>query len=391
MPSAKSSQSATQRNRTPLYDWHAAHGARMVDFAGWSMPVQYTSIVAEHQATRSAVGLFDISHMGRLAISGKAATEFLDSVLTRRATDMKPGQIRYSLVCDEAGGILDDILVYRLTENQDGSPRYLLVVNASNREKIVHWLEDKNPTAAQIEDQTVAKAMVAVQGPRAVEMVDHLFGCELRSLRYYTGTLAKIAGNACYLSRTGYTGEDGCEIICASHAVVAIWEQLAAAAAPLGGLAAGLAARDTLRLEAGMPLYGHELSETINPVQAGLGFAMNLDSRTFVGRDAIAHILVHRKEHEDQPVRIGLQLAGRRVARQGCQLFRGEEKIGAVTSGTFSPTLERPIAMAYVKESAAAADTALAVDIRGHQHTVTVVPLPFYHRGQSTSAGVLLT
>ena len=367
---------------TPLHDWHATHGARMVDFAGWSMPVQYTSIVAEHQATRKAVGLFDISHMGRLEIYGPAATATLDRLLTRRITDMKLGQIRYSLVCNEAGGILDDVLVYRLTEDRDRAPSYTLVVNASNREKIVHWLKQHRDEDTQFEDRTLSQAMVAVQGPRAVELVDKVFGgtlgSELSSMRYYTGASTKLEGKDAYLSRTGYTGEDGCEIICGAQIAVTIWEKLAVAAAHFGGMAAGLASRDTLRLEAGMPLYGHELSEAINPVQAGLGFAMNLRERDFLGRDAIARI----QDQGGQPIRIGLQVAGRRVAREGCRLLRGKTEIGTVTSGTFSPTFDEPIAMGYVKESAAAVGTTLSVDIRGQQQTATVIPLPFYQRGK---------
>ena len=363
---------------TPLHAWHAAQGARLVDFAGWSMPVQYSSIVEEHQATRAAVGLFDISHMGRLEVSGITATAYLDRLLTRRVTDMKPGQIRYSLVCNEAGGILDDILVYRLTKDRDGSPSYVLVVNASNRAKIVSHLEAHHEKDARVEDLTEAQAMIAVQGPQAVKMVDQLFDCRLSSMRYYTGAPSRLGDHDCYLSRTGYTGEDGCEIICEAQSVVSVWEQLAAAAAHVGGRAAGLASRDTLRLEAGMPLYGHELAESINPVQAGLGFALNLRERFFSGRDAIAQF----QDHGGQPVRVGLQLAGRRVAREGCRLLRGDEEIGSVTSGTFSPTFNVPIAMGYVKETAAAVGTVVAADIRGQQQTATVVPLPFYQRGK---------
>ena len=363
---------------TPLHDWHAAQGARLVDFAGWSMPVQYTSIVEEHLATRHKVGLFDISHMGRLKISGPTATAYLDRLLTRRVTDMKPGQIRYSLVCSEAGGILDDILVYRLNEDV-GQPAYMLVVNASNRKKIIQWLEDHTQKDISLEDQTLTTAMLAVQGPQAVKIVQDLFDWNLHALHYYTGNSVKLGNETCYLSRTGYTGEDGCEIMCDPQTALGIWEKLAAAALHIGGKVAGLAARDTLRLEAGMPLYGHELDESINPVQAGLAFAVNLRKRAFVGRDAIANI----QSQGGQPVRVGLQLDSRRVAREGCQLLNQGKEIGTVTSGTFSPTFDRPIAMGYVHESVAAVGTPLEVNIRGQKQMATIVPLPFYQRSNT--------
>jgi aminomethyltransferase len=364
--------------RTPLFDWHVAHGGRMVDFAGWSMPVQYTSIVEEHQATRAAAGLFDISHMGRLLLDGPDAGTFLDSLLTRAVADMKPSQIRYSLACNEAGGVLDDVLVYRPVIRDDQPIGYGMVVNASNRAKIVAWLEaHRGNRNVEIRDMTEAYAMIAVQGPQAIPLLDALTPSEITSLHYYTGEMMSITGVNCFVSRTGYTGEDGCEVICDSDKIEGIWVALVAAAEKVGGSAVGLAARDTLRLEAGMPLYGHELSEEINPVAAGLDFAVNLRDRTFVGKDAI---LAFRQDSH-QPVRVGLQLSDRRVPREGCPILQGEEVVGQVTSGTFSPTFERPIAMGYVKQTATALGASIAVDIRGQQHAAKIVPLPFYERG----------
>lgn len=363
----------TQLSCTPLHDWHTAHGAKMVDFAGWSMPVRYSTIVEEHQATRSAAGLFDISHMGRLRITGAEAVDFLDQLLTRRVTDMKPGQIRYSLVCNEEGGILDDVLVYSLPEQTD---EFLLVVNASNREKIVAWFHQHNSPSVEINDQTFSHAMIALQGPLAVETVDKLFQCGLSTLRYYTGKQIEVEGTDIFITRTGYTGEDGCEIICNAEHAVSLWTKLFEAIDTSEGKPAGLAARDTLRLEAGMPLYGHELSEDINPVQAGLGFALNLKERDFVGRDAIATI----QADGNQPVRVGLQLEGRRVAREGSAVLLGDDQVGTVTSGTFSPTFDKPISMAYASDSCSSVGTSLVVDIRGQQQNAQVVPLPFYER-----------
>jgi aminomethyltransferase len=366
-------------NRTPLYDWHVAHGGRMVDFAGWSMPVQYGSIVDEHHATRRAIGLFDISHMGRLIVDGPDARAFLDSLLTRRIDDMTPGQVRYSLMCNNAGGVLDDVLVYQIHLPEGGLSGYGLVVNASNRTKILAWIGGRRAKFdVQIQDKTGDYAMIAAQGPRAIEALDAITDYELTSLRYYHGVMARIGAYRAFVSRTGYTGEDGCEIICDAADAGILWSQLMERAAELGGGAVGLAARDTLRLEAGMPLYGHELGEDINPVQAGLDFAVNLRNREFAGREAIVRC---QKEHT-QPVRVGLQLEGKRPAREGAVILQADRPVGSVTSGTFSPTFERPIAMGYVKPTAAAPGTPLAVDIRGQHHAAQVVPLPFYQRGK---------
>jgi aminomethyltransferase len=372
---------------TPLHAWHVAHGGRMVEFGGWSMPVQYTSISDEHLATRNAVGLFDISHMGRLQFFGPAAAQFLDTMCTRHIANMKPGQIRYSLVCNKAGGILDDVLVYRLREGDSASrardeesPTFQVVVNASNRQKIVDWFTSHIPDfAARMADITRATAMIAVQGPRALELAREPFGSDLSAMRYYTGDVGQFVDAECYVSRTGYTGEDGCEIICDQSSAVDIWERLITVAKPYDGGPVGLGARNTLRLEAAMPLYGHELSESTNPFQAGLDFAVNFEGREFIGREA----LVKFAADKSLPVRVGLQLDGKRVPREGHAVLQGNETVGEVTSGTFSPTFARPIAMAYVKPNAQAVGTRLAVDIRGTQHAAVVVPLPFYERGRS--------
>lgn len=372
----------TEQARTPLFDWHVAHGGRMVEFANWSMPVQYGSITQEHLATRSAVGVFDISHMGRLQLSGPETAAFLDAVVTRRVTDMRPGQIRYALVCNAAGGILDDVLVYRFAVDgplEDDTPTFQVVVNAANRTKIVEWFQRRLPDfATKLEDVTTQTAMIAVQGPRAVRLLEPLVDCDLTAMRYYTGATGQFDGRRCYVSRTGYTGEDGCELICAANEALAVWERLFAAGGTVGVTPVGLGARDTLRLEAAMPLYGHELSEAVNPIEAGLSFAVNLGGREFVGCEALERFA----RDANQPIRVGLQLDGKRVPRQGAAVFRGDEQVGTVTSGTFSPTFERPIAMAYVQPSAQATGSRLAADIRGTPHAAVVVPLPFYERGR---------
>jgi aminomethyltransferase len=371
--------------RTPLHDWHVAHGARMVDFAGWSMPVQYTSIVEEHHATRTAVGVFDISHMGRLYFFGENNARFLDSVATRRVVDMKGDQVRYSLLCNVEGGILDDVLIYG---SSSPARPMMMVVNASNRTKVVEWLTAKLllgkswrsvDDTTYMYDDTLRTAMIALQGPKAVDVLAPIVEAgrqappDIRTMRHYHYSHECFDG---IVSRTGYTGEDGFEIICRAEHACEIWELLIQSAEKVGGSAAGLGARDTLRLEAAMPLYGHELTEQINPFQAGLGFAVNLGGRDFVGREALERIAAE----SNQPVRVGLQLEGRRVPRQGCVVLQGGNVVGEVTSGTFSPTFERPIAMAYVQRSVQSVPAQLAVDIRGTQHPAVVVPLPFYRR-----------
>lgn len=363
----------------------------MVDFAGWSMPVQYSSIVSEHNSTRTAAGLFDISHMGRLRFDGARTAEFLDSLLTRHVAPLKPGQVAYSLIANEAGGILDDVLVYHLQDAARTS-YYLLVVNASNRQKIVAWIEQHHSSFSDVRVTDVTRdwGMIAVQGPRALEILQPLVQTELAGLDYYWASESSIAGHGGIVSRTGYTGEDGCELILGSAALAGVWEQLVEAAQRVGGQAAGLGARDTLRLEAGMPLYGHELSEEIDPLQAGLGFAVQLDKGPFIGRDALLQL----KADRTRPRRVGLQLEGKRVPREGYSIFAAEpasaetrEQLGYVTSGTFSPTLEAPIAMAYVRPELAVVGTQLAIDLRGRAEMGRVVKLPFYRRGQAPVTG----
>ena len=340
------------------------------------MPVQYESIVAEHHAVRRVAGLFDVSHMGRLRFDGPGAVDFLDRLLTRSVATMPTGAVRYSLVTNEAGGILDDVLVYHLVDGADND-YHLLVVNASNREKILAWIDSKLTGADQVQltDVTDDWAMFAVQGPRALELVQPDVELDLTSLKYYEGHETLIAGHGGIVSRTGYTGEDGVELFVGANVVQQVWQQLIERGKDWGVKAAGLGARDTLRLEAAMPLYGHELDESTDPYTAGLAFAVDLDKR-FIGRDELAVI----KETSPKHTRVGLQLDGRRPAREGYPLYRDDQVVGKTTSGTFSPTLEKPIAMGYVEVESSAMGTSLQVDIRGKMHPAKVVKLPFYRR-----------
>jgi aminomethyltransferase len=378
---------------TPLAAWHAAHGGRMVDFAGWTMPVQYASIVEEHLATRRAAGLFDVSHMGRLSVTGPAAIAWLDSLLTRRGADLAPGQVRYTLVTSDEGpaglAILDDALVAREADAADGTPRLSLVVNASNRDRVVAWLESRLPAAGvTLTDHTRDTAMIAVQGPRAVKIVTGLCpaadAATVAALTNYRATTATVAGRPAAVSRTGYTGEDGLELVVAANDAVGVWEAILAAGGPLGLVPCGLGARDTLRLEAGMPLYGHELVAASDPFALGLGFALNLPAadgrpREFPG----AATLRSMQARPAGRVRVGLICEGKRAAREGSVVTRPGEPaavVGTVTSGSYCPTLGTAAAMAMVDRDAAAEGTPLDVVIRDTAAAARVAPLPFYRR-----------
>jgi aminomethyltransferase len=353
--------------RTPLYDWHVSHGARMVEFGGWDMPVQYTSIVEEHTTVRTAAGIFDISHMGRLSFGGPDALDLIQHVITNNAATMKDMQARYALVCNTGGGIRDDVLVYRWPYG------WAMVVNASNREKIVGWLaEHKGARNVQIMDQTTSTCMIAVQGPKAVQLCDGMFAADAGQLAYYHAMPTQYRGKGCVVSRTGYTGEDGLEIMTSAVQAVELWEDLLAR----GAKPSGLGARDTLRLEAAMPLYGHELNEDINPFQAGLAWAVKLDKGEFIGRDA----LLRRREDPALHRRVGLEVEGKRPAREGAKVLCEGKEIGQVTSGTLTPTLNKAVAMAYVDPACTAPGTACEVDIRGKPASARVVTLPFYGR-----------
>ena len=355
--------------RTILYDWHASHGARIVDFAGWDMPVQYTTILEEHAAVRNAVGLFDISHMGRLSFNGPDALALIQKIYTNNAATMKDGQARYGLVCNDLGGIKDDVLVYRWPYG------WAMVVNASNRTKIVDWIHaSKGGLNVELQDQTLSTCMVAVQGPKALDLVAGLTDADARKLAYYYAAPTRCMGQQAVLSRTGYTGEDGFEIMIGKDHGVALWEEFV----KRGAKPCGLGARDTLRLEAAMPLYGHELSEEIDPFQAGLGWAVKLDKGDFRGKDA----LVRRQNDASLRRRVGLELKGKRIAREGAVVKANGGAVGVVTSGTHSPTFSRPIAMGYVDPAYQKVGTSLPIDIRGNDEEAVVVPLPFYKRAK---------
>ena len=362
---------------TPFYDFHTSNGAKMVDFAGWDMPIMYRSIIDEHNQTRTSGSIFDVSHMGRLLFSGKDAEKFLNRVFTRDVSVQKIGQCRYGLLCNEAGGILDDVIVSKDKKN------WLMVVNASNREKVAaHFDAVRKQMDADIDiaDQTESTAMIALQGPKVVAKVgEHLEAVpQLKRYTFISDSFMMLMKYT--VSRTGYTGEDGVEVILPAKMAGQAMKMLAGKFDKPDAVLkpAGLGARDTLRLEAGMPLYGHELTEQTDPISAGLSWAVNLE-KDFIGAEAL------RKIASDGPKQklVGIELEGRRIARQGAAIA-GSDSTGAgvVTSGTFSPTLQKSIAMAYVDASLAEVETKLSVDLKGESNPATVVPMPFYKRNR---------
>lgn len=357
---------------TPLRDIHESLGATLTDFAGWLMPLRYGSESAEHRAVREAAGLFDLSHMGEIFVTGPQSGEALDYALVGHLSALAPGRARYTMIVNERGGVLDDLIVYRL-----GDEEFMVVANASNYEKVAVELKERAKAYdAVVEDRSDQYALIAVQGPRAQEILSTLTDADLGTLKYYAGLPGLVDGRRALIARTGYTGEDGFELFVANQDAVPLWHAITAAGEPFGLKPAGLSSRDTLRLEAGMPLYGNELSAELTPFDAGLGRVVKFDKPgDFVGRSALEAV------KDDTPRRrlVGLVARGRRVPRHGYPVTKDGAVVGEVTSGAPSQSLGKPIAMAYVDTGA---DSGLAVDIRGSQEPTDVVELPFYRRNK---------
>jgi len=359
--------------KTALNDFHARMGAKLVDFAGWNMPLSYKSIIEEHNATRNNCTMFDVSHMGRVYVSGPDACTLLDLLCTRHIASMEIGQSRYSHMCKENGGILDDLIVSRFEDD-----RFLVVCNASNREKIVSWItQHANNKSVEIDDQTRSTAMLAIQGPATVDIADELLPADILKLKRYRFTIGKYIGVEYVCSRTGYTGEDGFEFILSNASGKLLADALVDPNGAVQGriTLAGLGARDTLRLEAGMPLYGHELHENVDSIAAGQGWCVNLE-KDFIGRDAMARI----QDEGPKRVLVGLEIEGKRIARQDAPIEQDGRTIGEVTSGTTSPTLGKVIAMGFVDAGSSEPGTDLKIDIRGVKTAARVVSLPFFKR-----------
>jgi aminomethyltransferase len=357
---------------TPLAHRHAALGARMVEFAGWMMPLQYTGILEEHRAVRSRAGLFDLSHMGEIFVEGPEAADGLGLALTSNPGALKVGRAQYSMICFPDGGILDDLIVYRLADQ-----RFMIVANASNSAAVSDALTARLAGLKLVlDDRSLATALVAIQGPRAAAIIGPLTDVDLTALRYYAIAEGTVAGVPALVARTGYTGEDGFEVFVEIGAGALVWDALMAAGKAEGIVPVGLGARDTLRLEAGMPLYGNELGPDSTPFEAGLGRVVAFTKEgDFVGRAALA-----KAADEPRKRLVGLAVRGRGIARHGYEVFKGDRRTGIVTSGTLSPTLGDPIAMAYVTPSDAEPGTILEVAIRDQRVPAEVVALPFYKR-----------
>jgi aminomethyltransferase len=358
---------------TPLADRHVALGARMVEFAGWSMPVQYAGIIEEHRAVRNRAGLFDLSHMGELFLEGPEAANALGYALVGEPAALKVGRAQYSMICFPDGGVLDDLIVYRL-----GEERFMVVANASNSAAVSDALAERiEGRKVILDDRSLATALVAIQGPRSLGVLAPLTDVPIADLRYYAIGEGRVAGVPALVARTGYTGEDGFEVFVDVGAAGAVWDALMEGGRSAGVVPVGLGARDTLRLEAGMPLYGNELGPDTTPYEAGLGRVVKLGKEgDFIGRAAL------EKAEADGPRKrlIGLKVTGRGIARHGYELYAGDRRTGMVTSGTLSPTLGEPIAMAYAAPSDAEPGTILEVGIRDQRVPAQVVALPFYSR-----------
>ncbi|AEF82614.1 glycine cleavage system aminomethyltransferase GcvT [Leadbettera azotonutricia] len=356
--------------KTPLYPWHESHGGRIVPFASYLLPVQYESgVIAEHNAVREKAGLFDVSHMGEFAIAGKAALEALQKILTNDFTNMAIGRVRYSLMCNEQGCIIDDLVVCKMDEG-----RYMLVVNAANRDKDAAWIKTKlkeiKLDGASFEDVSDKFAQIALQGPLAPAILSSLSNTIPE--KYYTLIeRGSVAGIDCIVSRTGYTGETGFELYCKPDDAIALWEKIMQAGKNSGLIPCGLGARDTLRLEASMPLYGHEMDETITPFEAGLASAVKMNKDFFIGKEGLTG-----KEKPGR-IRTGLKIIDRGIARENCPVSVNGKNVGKTTSGTFCPHLKAAMAMALLDTSIAAPGNIVDVDVRGRIIKAETCALPF--------------
>lgn len=364
----------SELKKTPLFSIYKDYGAKTIDFGGWELPVQFSGIKKEHEAVRTRAGLFDVSHMGEIEVTGRESLQFLQKMLSNDISKLKPGGIQYTIMCYENGGTVDDLLVYQKGENH-----YFLVVNAANTEKDFEWLQKHLTEDAVIQDVSDKYAMLALQGPFAEKILQRLVDSfnlqELKPFKFADGI--KIAGKKTLVSRTGYTGEDGFEIYCENADAPFLWQAILEAGKEDGVEPCGLGARDTLRFEACLPLYGQELSSEISPLEAGLGFAVKLGKEAdFIGKDA----LIKQKEEGLRRKLVGIEMIDRGIPRHGYAVYKGEEKIGEVTTGTQSPTLKKNIGLALLDSQYTAADTEIDVELRGKRLKAKVVATPFYRR-----------
>ncbi len=365
------SQVASTR-KTPLHETHVAAGARMVDFSGWSMPVQYSGVIAEHLAVRTAAGLFDVSHMGEAEVRGAGALEFLQFVTCNDVARLKPGRAHYTALTTPQGTVVDDLLIYMRGEGE-----YLLVINAANTKKDVAWLDEHAARFdVAVRDASAEWCQLALQGPHAAQIMERLVGERLAKLRYFRFVEAELAGATSIVSRTGYTGEDGFEIYAPSSAGPLLWKNVMEAGESDGAVPVGLGARDTLRLEAKLALYGNDIDETTTLLEADLGWIVKLDKGDFLGRDALAA----QSERGVERKLVGFEMQGRAIARHGYPVIHGSARVGHVTSGSYAPFLKRNIGLAYVPLELEEIGSEFHVEVRGREEAARVVPTPFYRR-----------
>ncbi len=360
--------------KTPLYETHVKYKGKIVPFAGYLLPVQYESgVIAEHMAVRTKAGLFDVSHMGEVMCTGSDALKNLNRIMTNDFTNMTDGQARYSPMLNEEGGVVDDLIVYKYSDG-----KYLIVVNASNREKDFEWMKAHQEGDVKFEDISDSVAQIALQGPKALEILKRVAEEKYIPEKYYTCIFdGVVCGIKCIVSQTGYTGEDGFELYMASADAPKMWDALLEAGRDLGLIPCGLGARDTLRLEASMPLYGHEMDDTIDPLTTGLGFAVKMKKDDFIGKTAV------EARKPLQKKRVGLKVTGRGIVREHEKVFAGDREIGMTTSGTHCPYLGYPAAMAILDVEYAEIGTEVEAEVRGRRVKAEVVALPFYKKGQA--------
>lgn len=356
--------------KTPLYEAHVKAGGKVVPFAGYLLPVQYSGVIDEHMAVRTKAGLFDVSHMGEVMCTGKDALANLQMILTNDFTNMVDGQARYSIMCNENGGTVDDLIVYKYKEDC-----YFIVVNAANKDKDYQWMLDHQFGEVKFEDISDRVAQLALQGPKAMEILRKLTTEENIPAKYYHAVFnAEVAGMKCIVSKTGYTGEDGVEIYLASEEAEKMWDTLLEAGKEEGLIPCGLGARDTLRLEAAMPLYGHEMDDEITPLEVGLKFAVKMKKDDFIGKKAL------EEKGEVTRKRVGLKVTGRGIVREHSEVYADDQLIGMTTSGTHCPFLGYPIAMAILDVDHTEIGTKVNVSVRGRKIEAEIVALPFYKR-----------
>lgn len=362
--------------RTPLYDLYAGHGAKTIDFGGWDLPVQFSGIKSEHEAVRTKAGLFDVSHMGEVFVEGKDSTAFLQKLMTNDVSKLVEGRAQYTIMCNEQGGTIDDLLIYKMSDD-----KYFLVVNAANTDKDVEWMKQHAEGDVTVTNVSDDYALLALQGPKAQEILSRLTDEPLEEIKFFRfKDQVTIAGQQALISRTGYTGEDGFEIYASPESARVLWEEILKEGEKDGVVPAGLGARDTLRFEAGLPLYGQEMSDAISPLEAGLGFAVKVGKEAdFIGKE----VLVRQKEEGVPRKLAGIRMIDKGIPRTGYAVYKGDEKIGEVTTGTQSPTLGANIGNILIGTEHAVLGDVVEVEVRKKRLKAEIVETPFYKRAKS--------